>query len=347
MAEDKPFAPSESRLRKARQDGDRPQIAEVVAISAFAAGWWALEQVIPHCFESVAEMLRRTPTTISGAMYYDYRGTMAMPVLWNADINAIAGSVATVLGAASSAAILIAVLFRNLGWKMPSFQLSRLAPAQNLKKVFSLDTLTAAGRSLCMTLVVLTVILAGLWSTMQSMLGSIVLGRTISLALDCVHHNVAVLIIFGGVFSLLEARSTLTQWYRKLRMDYAELQREYREQTGDPHQRSQRKRRHRKLLRNRNQAVRQATVIVTNPTHIAIALLYDPPSIAVPVIVARAADKAAADVRKIAEQSGVPLVEAVAVARYLYARAAEGDAIPLDAYAMVAPIIAAALAQRM
>jgi flagellar biosynthesis protein FlhB len=85
---------------------------------------------------------------------------------------------------------------------------------------------------------------------------------------------------------------------------------------------------------------------VTNPTHLAIALEYNPPAIGVPLIVARAADANAVCVRRIAREAHVPIVEAVELARLLYSQAEEGDPIPLAAYGMVAPIIASVLQAR-
>jgi flagellar biosynthesis protein FlhB len=85
-------------------------------------------------------------------------------------------------------------------------------------------------------------------------------------------------------------------------------------------------------------AIREATAVVTNPTHIAIALRYDPPQIDVPIVVARGADLMANVVRGAAESFGVPVVEAPELARLLYAQTETDDAIPEEAYAAVAAV---------
>jgi flagellar biosynthetic protein FlhB len=121
--------------------------------------------------------------------------------------------------------------------------------------------------------------------------------------------------------------------------------RELKEERADSEGRPETKARRRSAVVKRARAlrigaIRAATAVVTNPTHIAIALRYDPPQIDVPVVVARGADLMAAVVRGAAESFGVPVVEAPELARLLYAQAETEDPIPEEAYAAVAAVFA-------
>jgi len=119
------------------------------------------------------------------------------------------------------------------------------------------------------------------------------------------------------------------------------MKREAKESDGDPLARSRRRSLHRQLSRGAMHRVKEAAFVVTNPTHIAVALAYHPPEVPVPRVLVRAADDAAARVREIAREYGVPLVENVALARALYAAARPGDFIAQEHYIAVAEIVAA------
>jgi len=125
-----------------------------------------------------------------------------------------------------------------------------------------------------------------------------------------------------------------------LRMSHDELQRDRKEQDGDPVTRSRRRSMHRQLARGSLRRVRDATFVVCNPEHIAVALEYRPPAVAVPRVLVRAADETAARVRELAVECGIPLVHNIALARSLYATTQAGEYIPLESYVAVAEIVA-------
>jgi flagellar biosynthetic protein FlhB len=93
-------------------------------------------------------------------------------------------------------------------------------------------------------------------------------------------------------------------------------------------------------------AIRAATAVIANPTHVAVALRYAPPRIDVPIIVSRGADLAASLVRTIAALHDVPIIESPELARTLFASASLGEPIPEQCYAAVASIFAMLLQTR-
>jgi type III secretion protein U len=129
-------------------------------------------------------------------------------------------------------------------------------------------------------------------------------------------------------------------WLRRLRMSKEEVKRELRESEGDPHMKAARERAHRELLTEATIAsVRNATVVVVNPTHLACALRYDEGrGDSAPVLVASGEGALAAGIVRAAHAFGVPVVEDVPLARALI-ELGEGEPIPEVLYVAVAEIL--------
>ena len=127
-------------------------------------------------------------------------------------------------------------------------------------------------------------------------------------------------------------------------MDFEELKRDLRQNEGDPLVRGRRRKAHGALLRGSLERVREAAFVVVNPSHVAIAMAYAPPRIAVPLVVVRAIDEAALAVKRRAGELGIPVVEDSKLARALFAATRAGAPIPRGTYDAVARIVAALLA---
>lgn len=346
MAEEKPFAATPSRLRRARDDGDRPSAPETVALLGVAAGaavvCGLVRPLAALTLAALRELLDAATAAARGGGDIAGAGVHAMQSFARQYFAAFA-----VFGfAVTAAAVSAAALTGGIGWTVPRWQWQRLAPAAYFKRIFSRDTAEALARAAAVSTILLTILLCAVIADAGAYAHVFALPMLAAAAGGDLRTIVFRLLAAGAVFAGFETRAAIARWKRKLRMTHTEIKREYREQSGDPHLRSRRKRLHRRNLRGAKNPVRDAFVILTNPTHLAIGLRYQPPEIAVPVVTVRAADHAAARVRRQAARWDVPLIEAVDVARYLYARTAEGDSVPPESYAMIAPIIAAVLAGR-
>jgi len=129
---------------------------------------------------------------------------------------------------------------------------------------------------------------------------------------------------------------------RQLKMTREELKQEGREEQGDPQVRSRQRKLHREARKERGiKNVPQATVVITNPTHLAIALRYSPDS-AAPIVVAKGSGRRALRIKEVARQHGIHITENKPVARTLYKHVDVGRAIPPQLYAAVATILAVA-----
>jgi type III secretion protein U len=124
---------------------------------------------------------------------------------------------------------------------------------------------------------------------------------------------------------------------RALRMTRAEVEREHREDEGDPRHKAERRRQHRALLEI--VPVARATCIVVNPTHVAVALFHDPGGEAAPLVVAKGAGAEASAIRSAARRAGVPIVRDVALARALWRLAGLGEEIPEELYEAAAAVL--------
>jgi flagellar biosynthetic protein FlhB len=148
---------------------------------------------------------------------------------------------------------------------------------------------------------------------------------------------VGVLVVFGAADLALQR----WEYMKNLRMTKQEAKQEFKEREGDPQIKARIRSVQREMARRRMmQAVKKADVVVTNPTHIAVAIVYEKDRMAAPKVVAKGADFLAQKIRKIASDAGVPLVENVPLARTLYKSVKIGQFIPRALYQAVAETLA-------
>jgi flagellar biosynthetic protein FlhB len=131
------------------------------------------------------------------------------------------------------------------------------------------------------------------------------------------------------------------QFEQEIRMTKQEIREEHRQMEGDPQIRQRRREVHRKLASSRQMAdVKTADFVVTNPTHIAVAIKYDSAKMIAPIVVAKGEGFMAERIRKIAAEHRVPIIEKKPLARALYKTVRVGRPVPLDMYEAVAEILA-------
>jgi flagellar biosynthesis protein FlhB len=144
-----------------------------------------------------------------------------------------------------------------------------------------------------------------------------------------------------GVFGVIDFGLQRWEFSKQLRMTKQEAKQEHKEREGDPQIKARIRSVQREMARRRMMAaVKKADVVVTNPTHIAVALLYEKSKMAAPRVVAKGADFLAQKIKKIAADAGVPMVENVPLARTLYKSVKVGQFIPRALYQAVAEVLA-------
>jgi flagellar biosynthetic protein FlhB len=164
---------------------------------------------------------------------------------------------------------------------------------------------------------------------------SVILGVTISLTLKLMGAVVAMLAVVAIADFFFQYRT----WFQRQKMSLQELKEEYKQSEGDPHIKGKiRQLRQQRMKKRMMAAVPKASVIITNPTHYAVALSYER-GMAAPICVAKGIDSIALKIREIAGKHDIPIVENVALARALHATVEIDDEIPVEHYHAVAEII--------
>jgi flagellar biosynthetic protein FlhB len=123
-------------------------------------------------------------------------------------------------------------------------------------------------------------------------------------------------------------------------MTKEELKQEMKESDGDPQIKAAIRRRRQQLMNRMIASVKTADVVVTNPTHFAVALKYDPVTMQAPMVVAKGADHLAKRIREIAMKNGVPILEEPPLARALHAQVPIGNFVPANLFHAVAEVLA-------
>jgi flagellar biosynthesis protein FlhB len=225
----------------------------------------------------------------------------------------------------------------------------RFNPVENLKKVFGLDKVVELAKQ-CLVIVGIGVACYGLFvqaftgaATMVGMAAGQTLKSTAELMAQFGWRT-------GGLLLVLAALDYGYGWYKheqSLRMSKQEIKDEYKQQEGDPMVKGQRRRAARALaMRQVVQEVPRADVVITNPTHFAVALVYDRETQIAPMVVAKGADWMALRIREIAKAHHVPVVENPPLARALYREVEAHNVIPPEYFRAVAELLAYVYRQR-
>lgn len=221
---------------------------------------------------------------------------------------------------------------------------STLNPITGLTRIFSLRTLTELIKGL-LKLVAIGYIayrnVAGMAPQFPNLMAQPVRVGLAALADMVLDVMLAVGFAFL-VIGLADYGYQYWEYRRSLRMTKQEVKQEHREQEGAPELKSKQRQRQRELAMRRRalNEVPRADVVVTNPTHFAVALKYDAAEAAAPKVLAKGADLLALEIRKIAQAHDVPLVENRALARGLYYDVEVGRLIPPEYYQAVAEVLA-------
>lgn len=224
----------------------------------------------------------------------------------------------------------------------------RFNPVENLKRIFSPNSAVEFLKSL----LVISGIVLTCWEAVKRALGEMsALVGTPAPQILCAVGAAAYDLGWraGAVVFLAAALDYGYGWYKhekSLRMTKQEVKDEYRQQEGDPTVKGQRRRAARALLQKHLSAVKRADVVITNPTHFAVALRYDRTCEAAPVVVAKGADFMAQRIRELAREHKVAVVENPPLARALFRAVDVGKMIPPEFFRAVAELLAYVYRQR-
>jgi flagellar biosynthesis protein FlhB len=326
MAGDKPFEATPQRLERARREGDLPRASEFVALGAFAGGGLG-------CALAAAPLAALARVGIVAA-------TQGALPTWFGLACAIA--LLPALGAASGAVFAFVAVHGRVAARPLKFDVARLAPHTGVRRMLSGETLLGVARAFVAGVALAAAFVPVIRDALDLLRGPASPERLAASMSSAALRIVATALVAGVLVALLDLGLARLSWRRRLRLDHAELKSELRRSEGDPLVRGRRRRAHGALLRGSLQRLREAAFVVVNPEHVAVALAYRPPEIAVPCVVVSARGEAALRLKRRARELGLPIVEEPLLARALLV--VDADAcVPRELYEPVARIVAALL----
>jgi flagellar biosynthetic protein FlhB len=340
--------PTARRLQQAREEGRVARSAEVSSAAVLlagaavlaAAGGGAIGSFAQHSLRLGTSAMSMGEMTTAGAV--QIVRTLVLGLLL-----ALLPFALGVMGASLAAGL--AQTRGMVSWGPVKPKLSHLNPLQGIKRIFSADAVMNLVKALLKLIVLAWVswaVIARSWPELLvlpdvDVLGTAEVARALALRLA---------FVTGLAFLVLALADFAWQWWRhqkSMRMTRQEVALEYRETEGDPTMKGRIRQMQRQRARERMMhAVPTADVVVTNPTHVAVALRYDVDESPAPLVVAMGERKLAERIKAIAKDAGVPCVENVPVARALLAAGTVGKPIPPALYAAVAEILAWVYRQR-
>ncbi len=255
----------------------------------------------------------------------------------------LVGAVLAPLALLMLCAVLANLVQHRLVWSADPItpRFSKVSPLGGAKRLFSGEALVNFGKGLAKILVVGIVVIMVTWperdrlDTMMTAEPAVILGDFLEIGTK----------IFISVLAVVTAIAAADffyvrqKWWKKHMMTLQETKEEYKQMEGDPHVKGRLRQLRQERSRKRMMAaVPDATVVITNPTHFAVALKYES-SMAAPTCVAKGADAVALRIRALATENGVPIIENPPLARALFASVEIDQTIPTEHFKAVAEVI--------
>lgn len=345
MAEDSDLERTEpaspKRLEQARDEGDVPRSRELstctILLAAGSALWIGGDSLIRQLTHALVAGL-----SMERALAYD--STLLLSQV-SVTIQGVLIAFAPIAGALLIVAVGSPLLIG--GWlfsaKAFSPNFSRMNPFSGLANMISARAGVELVKAIVKTILVGSVALMVVSSQKNAIFG---------LALEPLRQGsahlgsmlgICFLSIVGALILIAAIDAPYQMWHysNKLKMTHQEMIQESKESNGNPQIKAKIRQQQREMARRRMMTeVPTADVIVTNPTHFAVALKYKEGGVGAPRVVAKGADAVAAKIRELASEHNIPLLEAPPLARALYTHTELGDEIPETLYAAVAEVLA-------
>jgi flagellar biosynthetic protein FlhB len=338
-ASEKTEDPTQKRLDDALERGDVVKSQEVNTWFVIAAGTMVLSLFSGGTSEKLSATMRGLIAN-SHAIVMD---GPALPRLFEQIGLELIAALAVPVLLLMLAALAGNMVQHKMVWstKAVAPKLSKISPAAGMKRLFSAVALANFAKGLVKLLLVGTVLTVLMWPERGRLEGLVqtdvaaLLPLSLSLSLKLLGAVVAMLAVVAAADYLFEYR----RWYERQKMSLRELKDEFKQSEGDPVIKGKMKQLRQSRQRRRMMAqVPKAAVVITNPTHYAVALQYER-GMDAPVCVAKGTDAVAMKIREIAGAHSIPLVENPPLARALHATVEVDQAIPPEHYKAVAEVI--------
>lgn len=340
MAGERTEAPTPKRVKDARQHGNVSKSHELVSIGVLLFAVAGARTIAPRLWGDLRDLLFQ-------GLAYQQKGDLTQGAAMQMAQDT--GGRTLTLMAPMLALLVLAGIVMNLaqtGFLLSGASLkpkmSRINPGAGLKRIFSPEGLV----NLFKAIAKMTVVAVVVWLTLSGQLAEISTMGTLSpaeatgklalLSFDIALRCALVLFVLAAADFGWQRRRYLQQ----LRMSKQDVKQEMRESEGDPLVKQAQRRQRQSLMNRMIAAVPTATVVVTNPTHYAVALKYDPVKMQAPIVVAKGERLLAQRIKEVAKNAGVPILEEPPLARALFAAVPIGHPIPANLFHAVAEVLA-------
>jgi len=332
--------PSERKLEKAREQGQVPKSREVnnffMLMGIIIALAFTLPAMLADLMNIMGGILTHAATQTDGGLG---RNGFAEKAVYEMVISTLPSMGLLLLFAIAGGFVQTGPL---VAYEAIKPKLSRISLLKGFGRLFGLKSVVEFLKSLAKMVVIGVVSAVVFYSykvqmaqtTDYSIMGSVLLSQEILIQI-----LLGVLAI-AALLAIMDYLYQRFEFMKEQRMSRQELKDEFKDTQGDPFVKNrQRQLRMERARQRMMQEVPKAQVVVTNPTHFAVALGYDRDNDAAPKVLAKGADHVAQKIREIARENGVPLVEDPPLARALYAMVEINDEVPLELYEAVAQVI--------
>lgn len=333
--------PTSKRLREAREQGQVPLSREVNTWLMLFAGTMVILLAGPGMMQELTVYLRGILVSSGTVIFTEPHDVGA--VLSNAAgvvFGLLLLPMVLFLAAAFAGSISqVGILFSSASLK-PS--IDKVDPMKGVKRLVSMKSLIEFVKGILKLIIVGTVSVVVLMPALPTI--DVHIGQPLDAALSDMHDMARQLLTAMLVAFFLLAAIDLVyvrlDYHKRMMMTRQQIKDEYKQSEGDPHVKARlRQLRAEKARQRMMQSVPTADVVITNPTHYAVALKYDPQKMDAPVVVAKGVDAVAARIREVANENNVIIVENPPLARSLHASVDVNDMIPPELFKAVAEVI--------
>lgn len=332
--------PTPKKLQDAAKKGDILQSRELGTALVVMAGIGWLAVTGPSMIDALSDMLTQALRFRRDDIVDFSPAERGLNLL-----TGIALPVAGVMLATFLAAIAAPALLGSLGFRPGAFapKASKMNPGAGLKKIFGTQGLIELLKSIAKVGLLGSIGVWMIWDRLTAIFGLGKQGIAPAMADLGNMFILTCLVMAGGLFLIagIDVPAQIMQRAKRLGMSKQEIKDEHKESEGSPELKGQIRRRQFEMLNgSTRQAVAEASVIITNPTHFAVALRYKPGVDAAPVVVARGSDAIAAAIRELADQNGVTVLQYPELARAIYFTSRAGQIVNEGLYMAVATVLA-------
>lgn len=334
--------PATPRKREeVREKGQVAKSGEVGTAVLVIAGFWAIKSFGTYIFTRTGLLLTSILTDLTvwdGSV--DSLMNLFLLILQETLLILLPIFAVLITAAIISQALQVGLL---LNWSLLQPKVSRLNPLEGFKRIFSKRAFVEFAKSVFKILIIGGMVYREvkkslIWLPKLPQLNTVNAFILISQTIFSLAFKIGMILLVLAAFDYFYQR---WEFEESIKMSKQEIKDEYKQVEGDPQIRARIRQRQRELASRRMmEAIPSADVIITNPTHYAIALLYEAEEMTAPQVVAKGAGSTALRIRDVAKEHNIPTVENPPLAQTLYKTVEIGQQIPADLYPAVAEVLA-------